>query len=304
MGNSRHAAVAGCDPELMADIRKRVSANVSGEFYVDSSCINCDTCRQLAPATFGEQDDYSFVRIQPQTAAAQREALRALIACPTGSIGSEHKNAVREVLNDFPIALAPGVHYCGFHSRKSFGASSYFVQHPGGNWLIDSPRYVEHLVRRFEEMGGIRWIFLSHRDDVADAEKYAHRFGASRIIHRLELSAQPGAERVVNGFEPVQIADDFLIIPTPGHTQGHCVLLFAGTFLFTGDHLWWSPERQRLHASRDVCWYSWPQQTASIRLLENFSFEWILPGHGRRVHLTREEAARQIRELSASMRSS
>ena len=97
------------------------------------------------------------------------------------------------------MTLADGVSYCGFNSPKSFGGNSYFLEHPDGNWLIDAPRYVEHLVRRFAERGGLRYIFLTHRDDVADADKYAKRFGAERIIHRLELSAQPDAERVIDG---------------------------------------------------------------------------------------------------------
>jgi hypothetical protein len=33
----------------MADYKKRVPNNLAGKFFVDSTCINCDTCRQLAP---------------------------------------------------------------------------------------------------------------------------------------------------------------------------------------------------------------------------------------------------------------
>ncbi|HYM37872.1 MAG TPA: ferredoxin, partial [Nitrospiraceae bacterium] len=36
----------------MANVEKRLSTNVAGSFYVDSTCINCDTCRQLAPKSF------------------------------------------------------------------------------------------------------------------------------------------------------------------------------------------------------------------------------------------------------------
>ncbi len=160
-----------------------------------------------------------------------------------------------------PLALAPGVFYCGFNSRKSYGGNSYFVEHADGNWLIDSPRFVEPLARRLEERGGIRYIFLTHRDDVADAALYAARFGAERIIHRLELSSQPDAERVIDGFAPVELAPPFLAIPTPGHTRGHCALLYRDEFLFSGDHLWWSRNRGRLTASREVCWYSWPNRS-------------------------------------------
>ena len=33
----------------MANPKLRLEENVAGEFFVDSTCIDCDTCRQLAP---------------------------------------------------------------------------------------------------------------------------------------------------------------------------------------------------------------------------------------------------------------
>ncbi|MDR3699276.1 MAG: MBL fold metallo-hydrolase [Candidatus Sulfopaludibacter sp.] len=281
----------------MADLSQRLPENAEGPFFVDTTCIDCDTCRQIAPATFGETGDYSFVKLQPESPDELRAACRALVACPTGSIGAADKSGIPAAVRQFPFPLAPRLSYCGFNSRKSFGGNSYFLEHPGGNWLIDSPRFVEHLARRFEEKGGIRYIFLTHRDDVADAAKYAERFQAERIIHRLELSAQPDAERVLDGFEPVELAPGFLAVPTPGHTRGHCVLLAEGGFLFSGDHIWWSRNRGRLTASRDVCWYSWREQVASVRRLESYSFEWVLPGHGARAHFPPGEMARQLSRL-------
>ncbi len=285
----------------MADLSRRLPDNVEGPFFVDSTCIDCDTCRQIAPATFGETGDYSFVKRQPGLPDELEAACRALVACPTGSIGAADKAGISSAVRQFPFPLAPGLSYCGFNSRKSFGGNSYFLEHPDGNWLIDSPRFVEHLASRFEEKGGIRHIFLTHRDDVADAAKYAERFHAERIIHRLELAAQPDAERVLDGFEPIEVSPGFLAIPTPGHTRGHCVLLAEGRFLFSGDHIWWSRNRGRLNASPDVCWYSWREQVASVRRLEAYSFEWILPGHGERAHFPSGEMARQLSRLVAAV---
>jgi glyoxylase-like metal-dependent hydrolase (beta-lactamase superfamily II)/ferredoxin len=284
----------------MADRRNAVRENVDGAFFVDVTCIDCDTCRQLAPDTFGETGEFSFVKAQPRDAVQERAALHALVACPTGSIGTDGTGAASSAVRDFPLPVAPGVSYCGFNSPKSFGGNSYFVEHQNGNWLIDSPRFVEHLARRFAGRGGLRYIFLTHRDDVADAAKYAARFGATRIIHRHELASQPDAERVIEGSEPVELAPDFLAIPTPGHTRGHCALLHR-EFLFSGDHIWWSRNRGRLTASRDVCWYSWPQQVQSVARLEDYRFEWVLPGHGERAHFPGEEMRFQMQRLVAAV---
>ena len=281
----------------MADRALRVLENVDGPFFVDSSCIDCDTCRQLAPATFADHGEHSYVHTQPRDDAEKRAALRALVACPTGSIGTSDPSWTALALEDFPLLLAPRVFYCGFNSRKSFGGNSYFVEHRDGNWLIDSPRYVEYLARQFTERGGVRYIFLTHRDDVADADRWAARFGATRIIHRLELASQPAAERVIDGREAVEVAPGFLAIPTPGHTRGHCVLLHDDQFLFTGDHIAWSRERQCLTASRDVCWHSWREQVKSVEKLYRYSFEWVLPGHGQRVRLPRNEMRHEMARL-------
>lgn len=286
----------------MADIRKSVSSNVAGEFFVDTTCIDCDTCRQLAPATFGDDGDHAFVRAQPADATERRAALRALVACPTGSIGTVPKADLAEAIADFPMEIESGVSYCGFTSADSFGGSSYFVEHPEGNWLVDSPRWTGHLEERFAERGGISRIFLTHRDDVADAARWARRFGARRILHRFDLDAQPEAEIVIEGEDPVAFGGDFLAIPTPGHTRGHMALLLRDRYLFTGDHLWWSRPKRRLWASRSFCWHDWDAQTRSMEKLLAHRFEWVLPGHGERVRRPAAEMRREILALVDAMR--
>src|SRR5690349_12144186 len=127
----------------MADRALRVLENAEGSFFVDSSCIDCDTCRQLAPATFADQGEHSYVHIQPRDESDHRTALRPLVACPTRSIGCSDKTGAAQAVADFQLQVAPRVFYCGVNSRKSYGGNSYFVRHPEGNWLIDSPRFVE-----------------------------------------------------------------------------------------------------------------------------------------------------------------
>ncbi|HEY9772442.1 MAG TPA: MBL fold metallo-hydrolase [Planktothrix sp.] len=286
----------------MADTNKAVEDNVPGEFFVDTTCINCDTCRQLARATFKDQGEYSYVFNQPADEDERRAATRALLCCPTGSIGTRGDNLARSVMEDLPLSLAENVYYCGFNSEKSFGANSYFVVHPDGNWLIDSPKFVAHLVDSFEKLGGIKYIFLTHRDDVADAAKYATKFGAKRIIHADDADSVRGAEIVIEGEEEVTMAPEFKIIPVPGHTRGHAVLLYEDKFLFTGDHLAYDPETQELEAFRGACWYSWDEQTKSMERLLRYRFEWVLAGHGDRTHLDAEIMQSKLTHLVERMK--
>jgi glyoxylase-like metal-dependent hydrolase (beta-lactamase superfamily II) len=138
---------------------------------------------------------------------------------------------------------------------------------------------------------------LTHRDDVADADKYAEHFGAKRIIHRLELDAQPDAEIVVDEMDCVDFQPSFKIIITPGHTRGHMVLLYNKEVLFSGDHLSWDRERQVLKANEQHCWYSFAEQLKSLEKLISYSFAWLLAGHGDRVHLPEGEMQEKLREL-------
>lgn len=269
----------------MANISKRLETNIDGNFFVDSTCIDCDTCRQLAPSTFVEDGEYSTVFHQPKTQTEEFEAYQALIACPVGSIGVSENNDAQfnKAKASFPQKLETGVFYNGFNSEKSFGAHSYFVQHPEGNWLIDSPRYLKHLVDAFKDLGGIRYIFLSHEDDVADASRYAKMFGATRIIHRADAHVMPEAEWIVDGKENIQATSDFTLIPVPGHTEGCLALLYMNRYLFSGDHLWWDPHQKLLETPSNLIWDT-TQLLESLSRLSEVNFEWVLHGHGHQGH--------------------
>jgi glyoxylase-like metal-dependent hydrolase (beta-lactamase superfamily II)/ferredoxin len=282
----------------MANHNKRLDSNVPGNFYVDATCINCDTCRQLAPLSFEEIGDYSAVNHQPEAEQERHQAYQALLACPIGSIGTEHSDRVQlqAAMASFPLRIEDGVSCCGFNSEKSFGANSFFLEHPDGNWLIDSPRYIKHLVDVFEQRGGIAHIFLTHKDDVADADRYAAHFGAKRIIHRADMDAVPTAEWVIEGEETVRFGSDFQIIPVPGHTAGSLALLYRNRVLFTGDHLWWDKHSQSLEAPTRLIWRKWTM-VDSIRKLLGYHFEWVLAGHGDRVHLSSTDMHRHLLAL-------
>jgi glyoxylase-like metal-dependent hydrolase (beta-lactamase superfamily II)/ferredoxin len=271
----------------MAKTALRLSENVPGDFFVDSTCIDCDACRQIAPATFAEDGDYSIVYRQPETDDELRRAMMALVACPTASIGSVEHHDAHLGIDAFPELLADNVYYCGFNAESSFGAWSYLIVRPeteGGNVLVDSPRFATQLVKKIDAMGGVRTMFLTHKDDVADHERLADRFNCRRVMHADDGARRLGIEQIITGEEAVDLDHDLIALPVPGHTRGHAVLLCRNKFLFTGDHLAWSPNRNSLIAFRSACWYSWTEQTRSMAKLLDYDFEWVLPGHGRIHH--------------------
>jgi ferredoxin len=74
----------------MATLTDRVSQNLTGKYYVDSSCIDCDQCRAIAPDFFGRTDDgMSFLQKQPASADEVTLVDEAMSACATSSIGND-----------------------------------------------------------------------------------------------------------------------------------------------------------------------------------------------------------------------
>jgi glyoxylase-like metal-dependent hydrolase (beta-lactamase superfamily II) len=97
------------------------------------------------------------------------------------------------------------------------------------------------LVRRLEALGGISCIFLTHKDDVGDHEKWAAHFKAPRIMHSSEVrGSTQGVEVKLEGEGPWDLQGQALaaggtesseaasqLVFTPGHTKGHVCLYYA-----------------------------------------------------------------------------
>jgi ferredoxin len=75
----------------MATLSERMPENVPGPYYIDSSCIDCDQCRVIAPDFFARNDDtgMGYVKKQPVTAEEMAMAEEAMLACATESIGND-----------------------------------------------------------------------------------------------------------------------------------------------------------------------------------------------------------------------
>lgn len=266
----------------MARIDDRHPAGAAGDWFVDSRCIDCDAARQVAPGLIARNpgDGVSVFTRQPETEEEVAMAWRAALVCPTRSVG--HVTLRRPPSPVFPHDLGDGVHRLGHNARSSFGAHSYLVRRASGNLMIDAPRWTREVTGPIEDLGGLAHVLLSHRDDVADAERYAAHFGARVWIHADDRDAAPYATDLVEGIEASTVGDDVVAFPVPGHTRGSVLYLVDGTLLFSGDSLAWNPRRGELHAFRDACWYSWPEQTASLGRFAATGpgFERLFCGHG------------------------
>jgi glyoxylase-like metal-dependent hydrolase (beta-lactamase superfamily II) len=153
------------------------------------------------------------------------------------------------------------------------------------------------------ELGGIGHILLSHRDDVADAERYADKFGARVWIHEDDRSAAPYATDLLTGTDAVEIVPGVVAFPVPGHTKGSVLYHVDGRLLFSGDSLAWNPGREQLLAFRRACWYSWEAQTESLGRFaaSGLSFERLFCGHGWSHDAPADELHQQLVELVARM---
>jgi len=75
----------------MADPTDKVPENAPGKYYVDTTCIDCDACREMAPDNFSRSEDegYSFVSKQPETPEEEEQCKDAMEGCPVESIGDD-----------------------------------------------------------------------------------------------------------------------------------------------------------------------------------------------------------------------
>lgn len=307
--------------------KARLPTNVPGPYFVDNSCISCDTCRWMAPKTFGCAHGKSFVAAQPAAAAERQLAAAAAVACPTGSIRSEvPAPEARAAAASFPACVhesIPNVFHLGYHSPKSFGATPYLLAGEQLTVMVDSPRFSTKLAKAIErQFGPPDLLLLTHIDDVADHERWHERWPAMvRVIHQEEVQGTNEWPYISTEEVELQLADADAIVTrnspprwelapglhalhVPGHSLGSlCFLADAALaggegVLFTGDHLALNGRLGRLDGfaryGRDIA-----RQSISIGELAREDFLHILPGHGRRVSFhTAEEREAAVRKAA------
>jgi ferredoxin len=75
----------------MAELANKYPQNVVGKYFVDDQCIDCDLCRETAPANFKRNDDggHSYVYKQPESPEEEALCKEAMEGCPVEAIGDD-----------------------------------------------------------------------------------------------------------------------------------------------------------------------------------------------------------------------
>lgn len=306
-----------CPPS--ARLHQRREENVPGDLYVDSSCIDCDTCRWFCPSVFHASNGKAAVYHQPTNTIDIQQALLAMKACPTGSIRTTTPNPLTKhestmfpqpALNQStsPPTVVQNVFFNGHTAPQSFAAASWTLLTTTGAIMMDTPRFSEKLAARLQDLaapvGGYTYLVLSHSDDVHGHDRWAERLGVKRVIHKEECTISQKTDecelQLSNEDFPYMLGEECELLHVPGHTKGSIALLHRPSKnLFTGDHLCWSQRRNGLTPSPIYCFFSWEIQQESVAKLKDVDFLHGWPGHGRPFHF--ENAADRERQIEESV---
>ncbi|ANW21630.1 MBL fold metallo-hydrolase [Streptomyces clavuligerus] len=268
-------------------------------WYVDDRCTDCDVARQLAPGLIGRAGRTSRVLRQPRDAAEEQALHRAAFACHTRSVRPP-SGPLDPAADPYPLALDETVLLCGHNSSRTAGANSYLLRRPGGGlMMIDTPRWSASLATRYERLGPVTDVLLTHQDHAAHGRTYADRFGARLWIHEGDIEAAPDADRVLRGTEPVEVGEGVVAHPLPGHTKGSVLYVADERYCFSGDSFYWSRTTGDLEIAESVTWYSVTELAASLaRTADRLRFGRVLPGHGGGKELPPDRMADRLRLLT------
>ena len=113
-------------------MRRRHPLNASGDWYVDTRCINCGAARTVAPGLIVEGGGQSVFARQPRTADELLQAWRARLLCPTASVRTERRGAAQPPEGAFPEEMTPGIFRLGYNAKSSYGAHSFAIRRAAG----------------------------------------------------------------------------------------------------------------------------------------------------------------------------
>ncbi|MBD2440071.1 MBL fold metallo-hydrolase [Nostoc sp. FACHB-110] len=193
--------------------------------------------------------------------------------CPLPEQPSNTTKAPRPVLDSI-FAFPP--------HRDTLGGTSYFIVRNEGNILIDCPALDETNLDFVRSLGGVRWLFISHRGAIGKTSELQQLLNCEILIQEQEAYLLPGLT-VTTFSQEFHLATTAQIIWTPGHSPGSSCLYDRdlGGVLFSGRHLIPNQQGEPIPL-RTAKTFHWPRQIKSTQaLLERFTpdtLQYICPG--------------------------
>lgn len=157
-------------------------------------------------------------------------------------------------------------------NRDILGGTAYLILETSGNILIDCPAWESTNQAFLEKVGGVRWLFLTHRGAIGKVKEIQQTFGCEVVIQEQEAYLLPGLQLTPFQHE-LTLSSTSQVLWTPGHSPGSACLYYSqyGGVLFTGRHL--LPNQQgRVIPLRLAKTFHWRRQIDSIgKLRDRFS---------------------------------
>ena len=126
------------------------------------------------------------------------------------------------------------------HPFAGLNTHAYFLKCKEGNVLFYNTSH-EDEIQEIAELGGIKYQYLSHRDEIgASLQSTKKLFGSALCCHiKEEPHIEPSCPVDITFSEQTTHFGGIEVMPTPGHTDGSISFLYRSphdrTYLFTGD---------------------------------------------------------------------
>lgn len=153
-------------------------------------------------------------------------------------------------------------------NRDTLGGTAYLIVEED-NVLVDCPAWNSDTQAFLQQMGGVRWLVITHRGNIGKAREIQQCFGCQVVIQEQEAYLLP--DLAIASFQQERtLTPHTSILWTPGHSPGSsCVYhdRFGGV-LFTGRHLLPDPQGT-LKPLRTAKTFHWTRQLSSVRRLQS-----------------------------------
>ena len=156
---------------------------------------------------------------------------------PPESDCSQLSSPIRANIGKLPTEILPGI-FAFAPNRDTLGGTAYAIVTATGNILIDSPAWHDVNRQFITDLGGIKWLIITHRGSIGKATTIATELGCEVLIQEQEAYLLP--ELKLTTFQDrFNLKDSIHAIWTPGHSPGSACIYYRGTggVLFTGRHL-------------------------------------------------------------------